>query len=983
MTNTTDIIIVVRNALPFLKRCLHSIQENTTENYNVIIVDNNSNDETKQYLKTLNHKVIFNSKNQGFGYANNQGLEISTSKYVCFLNSDTIVPKNWLETFIHSLRHNGAIGPVSNFVSSEIQKVEFGFHDLEDNNYTKINNFTKNLGYSVCETNRLIGFCIFTKREYLDKIGYFDERYEIGNFEDDDLSLRFIERGFKLAVVRNAFIYHYGGKSFKDEFKKETHVETLNKNRLLFEEKWYNSGRIKDLYNFKKPLRIGYLLASNTPTGGVKIVYEHANRLKSRGHDVTIFCAKNENDNWFKVHVPIVYCDLNNLPDLDIMIGTYFSTLPFLQKNNSARKIHFCQGYEGLLHKDPSVVTSIKNAYNSIPTKIVVSKWLKEIVDKEYNVNSTYISNGIDNYVYSIKKHPKNKIPRILISGTEQLEIKGVQIAIEAIRDFKNLKIVRLSQFDEDNKYPDFEFHNMAKMTQDQIAKIYDSCDISISASFKVEGFSLHPLEAMASGCAVITTDNGGVNDYAVNNVNALIVEQGNSAAIKNALKKLLSNEDQRLNLIENGLKTARNYLWYLKMDELEKYFYTCLKNNCESDISACLIVKNEEENLERCLESIKNICSEIIVVDTGSIDSTISIAKKFGAKIFHYEWDNDFSAARNFSISKATKKLIFIIDADEVVSQKDIEKFKKLEDNVAYNFITRNYVQKSNVEGVSINKKEFIEEKGFGWCKSAKIRFFPNKNIKFSGQVHELVEESVIKNNLEIKNCDILIHHYGHLKKDKGEFYVKLSEKKLKNNQTDLKAIYELALQYMSLNNFDEALVLWRRALELNPKNPDILAHIGTTYNLLEDYNSAEKYFLESFNIQETEYVCKHLGICYAKLEKYLKAYDCFKRIAFSTDNLRTKAEFAFCCNNLQKWDESIGILEKCLELDSETTKSWGLLEIAYNEKGIELVKRGKLKIAEMLFQSALNLNPKFENARKNLEAITKALKLTPKRVF
>lgn len=95
--------------------------------------------------------------------------------------------------------------------------------------------------------------------------------------------------------------------------------------------------------------------------------------------------------------------------------------------------------------------------------------------------------------------------------------------------------------------------------------------------------------------------------------------------------------------------------------------------------ISLCMIVKNEERVLERCLESLKGLMDEIIIVDTGSTDKTKKIAEKYTNKIYDFKWIDDFSAARNFSFSKATKEYIYVADADEVLDHDNYEKFKKL----------------------------------------------------------------------------------------------------------------------------------------------------------------------------------------------------------------------------------------------------------------------------------------------------------------
>lgn len=95
--------------------------------------------------------------------------------------------------------------------------------------------------------------------------------------------------------------------------------------------------------------------------------------------------------------------------------------------------------------------------------------------------------------------------------------------------------------------------------------------------------------------------------------------------------------------------------------------------------ISVCLIVKNEENVIERCLESVTPFADEIIVADTGSDDKTKDIAKNFTDKIYDFEWTYDFSAARNYAFSKAEYDYLFWLDADDVISGEDVAKINEL----------------------------------------------------------------------------------------------------------------------------------------------------------------------------------------------------------------------------------------------------------------------------------------------------------------
>ena len=128
--------------------------------------------------------------------------------------------------------------------------------------------------------------------------------------------------------------------------------------------------------------------------------------------------------------------------------------------------------------------------------------------------------------------------------------------------------------------------------------------------------------------------------------------------------------------------------------------------------ISVCMIVKNEEKILSRCLDCLRDIADEIIIVDTGSTDNTKEIAKKYTDKIYDFEWIKDFSAARNYSLSFATKDYIYCADADEVIEPEEQKKFialkqvltpdidivqmlytNQLQFNTVYNYSKRNGV--------------------------------------------------------------------------------------------------------------------------------------------------------------------------------------------------------------------------------------------------------------------------------------------------
>ena len=99
--------------------------------------------------------------------------------------------------------------------------------------------------------------------------------------------------------------------------------------------------------------------------------------------------------------------------------------------------------------------------------------------------------------------------------------------------------------------------------------------------------------------------------------------------------------------------------------------------------VSLCMIVKNEERTLRRCLDSVRGLMDEIIIADTGSTDRTVEIARDCGAAVCTFPWCDDFAAARNFAFSKATMQYCMWLDADDVLEPADREAFRKLKETL------------------------------------------------------------------------------------------------------------------------------------------------------------------------------------------------------------------------------------------------------------------------------------------------------------
>jgi len=171
------------------------------------------------------------------------------------------------------------------------------------------------------------------------------------------------------------------------------------------------------------------------------------------------------------------------------------------------------------------------------------------------------------------------------------------------------------------------------------------------------------------------------------------------------------------------------------------------------------LIVRDEEENIKNFLNNVKDYVDEIIIVDTGSKDKTKKLAKAFG-KVYDFKFKDDFSEARNFSVSKATKEWVLVLDPDEIVEKTDLVKIKKLilENNLGYRLIQKTYY-----------KDKVVSVRGI-------CRLFKNdKKIRFIYPIHETVRESIKELNGRIGKTGIVIKHYPKMDKEKQEYYLKL----------------------------------------------------------------------------------------------------------------------------------------------------------------------------------------------------------------
>ena len=384
--------------------------------------------------------------------------------------------------------------------------------------------------------------------------------------------------------------------------------------------------------------------------------------------------------------------------------------------------------------------------------------------------------------------------------------------------------------------------------------------------------------------------------------------------------------------------------------------------------LSLCMIVKNEAQNLPRCLENLKPLVDEMIVVDTGSNDATRDIAEIFGAKVFDFKWNEDFAAARNHSLDQASGDWILVMDADEIIAPKDHKEIKNLikksrKRKIAYTITTRNYTRKYNSIDWKPNDGTYgDQETGCGWIPSTKTRLFRNTaQIRFEYPVHELVDPALNRHGYQIKHCKVPVHHYGILEKSnanqKGRYYYKIGKRKLKQMKNDPNALHELAVGANILGDHQEAIKLWKRAAEIQPNNVRTFINLAAAYGKLGDYEKAKSSALTAVKISpHSKQGHYNLGRSEFFLGNFLEAKRIFEKIV-RNDQTYYSANFMLgatqiCCGNHKEGLESF--------LKFKSLIIWDSLPHAFQELAQALCQAGfPLQANELvLFSSNLEAN-------------------------
>jgi glycosyltransferase involved in cell wall biosynthesis len=344
------------------------------------------------------------------------------------------------------------------------------------------------------------------------------------------------------------------------------------------------------------------------------------------------------------------------------------------------------------------------------------------------------------------------------------------------------------------------------------------------------------------------------------------------------------------------------------------------------------MIVKNESANLAQCLTSVKDLVDEIVVLDTGSGDRTLEIAKEFGAIAAFQEWGEDFAAARNKALKLVTGDWVLVLDGDEIFNINAINDVNSA-------------IAQENTLVVNLIRHEIGASQS---PYSAVSRLFRNHPaIKFARPYHETIDDSVLEllkqephwNIVELPIVSIL--HSGYTPEslqtnDKASRAKSLLEKAFKENPNDPYVCSKLGALYLQLGQEKEGLKLLKQGLKANtasvPISFELHYHLANAYLHQKKWELANKHYQKAIN----QPILTQLKI---------GAFNNFAGLLQSVGDLKN-AQTAY---------------ETILKIDP--TFAVGYFNLAMLLKG-----KGQLQDAIALYQKAINLNPNYAEAYQNL---------------
>jgi glycosyltransferase involved in cell wall biosynthesis/thioredoxin-like negative regulator of GroEL len=898
--NLVSIIIKSTGEERITRRCLEKVRQHTREQYEIIFLTGGNLNGNGKWSRKLarqvdNCRFVPVDQRAGLVGGLNDAILKSSGSHIVLLDSSVEVSEGWLTRMLQCLNSQPGSGVVSPLSSCQLG---FGKPRKKTAGVSQAQDdanasFGQRNLHRRIPSRRVLGSCMLFRRELVNRIGLFDEAFGSGELADDDFFIRSCLDGYRNFIAGDVLVRQSGSRSFLG-----TSVAPGSKravDRRIFALKWRGTGARSAL--------------------GKKLI-----GLKATEYSTEL----NQRDEINKA-VDMLLEGLKHCPEdghlyyhlAEMLIGSkqFDGALEVLDQlpsaNDDLRRLvitGYCMAGKEKYDEAVECADRILQADPSAPAALNL-KGMLAWGRGEHEEARSFFSRAIDS-------DEGYGLPYTSLAGVKWAEGRRE----EALDLFEKGFVLCPTSMD--------------------IATAYHSAAIELGEHRRVE--------SRLRDARLVYPENRRIRFLLID----VLLQQGSFQAAMEEIEEVMIDFGFDDALIAAALAIRG------RIGPKE------IANAKHPKLSVCMILKNEEQYLPMCLKSIQPVADEIIAVDTGSTDKTRAIAEIFGAKVFDFEWTADFSEARNFSLSKASGDWILALDGDEVISPLDhghlldLVRRKRVKP-VAYAIITRNYVMNSGITGWRPNDGKYSrEEAGTGWNPSSKIRLFPNRDgIRFENPVHELVEPSLERLNIEMKMCNVPVHHYGKLAVNqvemKGEAYYDLGKKKLEETGGTLKSLIELAVQAGELHKHREAIDLWKKVVEAAPDYADAFMNMGYSYMELAEYKEGLQVCRKAMELNPN---LKEACINYASCE--IRSGDVKNTIPVLEDLVLKVPDYP----------TAMGLLGIAYSVDGQKKKGLEIFrklsDMGYNcgeyllEQANKLIPQGRTNYAAILLEAALENN-------------------------
>lgn len=316
-------------------------------------------------------------------------------------------------------------------------------------------------------------------------------------------------------------------------------------------------------------MKVVYILNGSALYGGVKVVYQHARALRRLGVDAVVVSPEPPST-WFDgveaFYRQVAGTEPANIPPADIAIGTIYFTVPVATRVKGARAAHLCQCYEGMYEPARDDWPKIDAVYRLPTVKLAVSPHLAELITQRFDQPCHWIPQPLEHDLfYPPAEESRPDGFRVLVSGQWNLEVKGVERAVRALRplvqETPRLELVRLSQDAPDDEvafWPEAERH--VQLPPARVPDLVRSIDLYVGVPSEVEGFGLSALEAMSCGRPAVLSDIGATRCLDPYNQAAIKVPFGDDENLRRAVRRLRDRPDLRRRLGAQGRRIAAEF---------------------------------------------------------------------------------------------------------------------------------------------------------------------------------------------------------------------------------------------------------------------------------------------------------------------------------------------------------------------------------------------------------------------------------------